>query len=240
MKNVRWVPYFVAMTIASGVAACADDSRDSDDEDLTETGTGASGAGTPTSRSGETICNDTADCGAGMSCEHSTLGPSGVCAENCSSPTECSTDTLCVDGAEVGFDSSCLARCQNSADCGAGLGCFQLNDGSTVCMPNDWGSDPPTTKGIGDACSSDADCSSSWCLGGWCSEACSPSDAGCWGDYEGKNEFGQWNWCVLNNAGNYVCFPGCSAGSSVCSSYDDASCQSATDAEGTSTSICSG
>lgn len=227
----------VLSTFCAPLMACATREQPLDDDEANLTETTGSPAQTP---SGESLCNTAPDCSDGLSCEHSTLGSSGVCAASCGDDSDCSAGRTCVDGSSVGFDASCLERCTSATDCSAGFGCFEIDEGRSVCLPSDWGTSEPTKKGIGDACSSDVDCASSMCVGGWCTEYCGSGNTGCWGDYDGKNEFGNYNWCVRNAANDYICFPGCTGNSGVCGNYDATYCQGTTDADGYSADICSG
>ena len=52
------------------------------------------------------------------------------------------------------------------------------------------------------------------------------------------NEFGQLNWCLLNNAGTDTCFPGCQTNAD-CSVYPNTTCKSVTDVTGRRVSVCS-
>ena len=243
MKSPREVVSVRRVLLAVGalvvaVQGCAR----SDDKGTNDTGPGNTNGTTTSTQepvaSGEALCSGGSGCPTGLACQHSSLGASGVCVQGCVDDTSCAPGHRCIDGSDVGFAPACLEQCTTSNDCGGGLGCFDLGAGLLVCVPFDWSS-TPSTKGLGDTCASDAECSSGNCAG-WCTEACGPGNSLCWGDYDGHNEFGEWNWCMWTNASGYLCFPGCSGGGGVCGNYSGTYCQSGSDADGTATSVCSG
>ncbi len=151
-------------------------------------------------------CGEDADCQAALEC----IGP-------------CTTNS-CISSCVSGLSTSSMAL---------------LTDilGKTGCVANECAeeckSDPPpaSNKRTGDACSSDAECSSGSCST-WCQDTCS-INTDC-----GINSSGNFVWCVKTQASSNRCFPGCKSNSD-CSSYPGSSCKAVTATNGASTSVCS-
>jgi hypothetical protein len=93
---------------------------------------------------------------------------------------------------------------------------------------------------VGSSCSTNATCASGDCTGLWCTSSCSSTNAVCAGGYGTgglANEYGQYNWCLLNNGGSDTCFPGCSSNTD-CAPFSGTTCQAVTDVTGYSTHVC--
>jgi hypothetical protein len=155
----------------------------------------------------------------------------------CSSAAQCcqAGPTQPEGAACISNDSLCHAICASGSDCTSGC-CAQVEGESYgVCAAaSDCGG------GVGDSCSSNASCSSDDCTGLWCTSSCSSSNALCAGGHGTgglTNEYGQYNWCLLNNGGTDTCFPGCSTNAD-CAPYSGTSCQAVTDVTGYSTHVC--
>lgn len=95
--------------------------------------------------------------------------------------------------------------------------------------------------GIGDPCTSDADCAtvSGIDVGcvfntpppGWCTVSCQvegSADPDCNGKFAGgTNKFGEQNFCLADTSSNKRCWPGCMVSSAVCTNYAGAVCNPA-------------
>jgi hypothetical protein len=102
--------------------------------------------------------------------------------------------------------------------------CFE-----TSCK-EECGAPAPAKKKTGDACGSDAECSSGTC-NDWCVDSCT-YNTDC-----GINSSGKLVWCVSSAAGTNMCFPGCNT-TSDCAAYPGATCQATTATNGASTKVC--
>ena len=151
-------------------------------------------------------CGQDADCQAALEC----IGPctTNSCISACVSGLSTSSRSLLT---EVRGETGCVAN-ECAAECGSG--------------------DPPpaSNKKTGDACSSDAECTSGSCST-WCQDTCSVN-TDC-----GINSSGNLVWCVKTQAATNRCFPGCKSNSD-CSIYPGSSCRAITATNGASTSVC--
>jgi hypothetical protein len=202
----------------------------------------ASGCSAPKG-SGQATCENSQSCGGGMACEHATVGTSGICAAGCQLDSDCAKGHSCISGRQIGFASSCLQQCSTVSDCAAEFDCVTISGGKKVCVPFDWESQsqpqppPQANKGIGDVCTSNSECASGMCAG-WCTAACSPTNAGCYGSHAGNvaNQFGEVNWCMATTNGDF-CFAACT-NPSDCSNYPGTTCKQGMSVDGHSVSVC--
>ncbi len=150
-------------------------------------------------------CTQDSDCGAGKCLTQGQTGWSGgYCTTTCASDSDCSTGSQCVtDNQGV---HRCLASCQTNQDCRNGYACVaDPTTSGAVCEPYGGG-----TGGIGDPCTSVADCSGgtkATCTtdtggypGGYCSTACASTD-----------QCPSGSACVSSNGGTGNCEKTCSA-----------------------------
>lgn len=189
--------------------------------------------------SGRTVCYTNAGCSSPESCDLVNYSSVGICASGCATNADCASGHLCVQDSQAGLAPSCLLSCTADAQCPTGTQCATLNGGGGACVPREW-----IPKGIGDQCMYAAECKSGRCTGnsthpGWCTDACSSSNAVCAGDYSLKNQYGEYNWCVLNASNADTCFPGCSTNAD-CAPYAGTSCRAVYDVTGTAVYICAG
>jgi hypothetical protein len=190
------------------------------------------------------LCNKASDCSTGLNCQKATVGTDGVCTTGCTTNADCNGGAQCISGKSIGLAPSCVPGCTTPNDCSAGMDCFKIDGASSVCLPKDWAT-PKANKGIGDSCTSDADCTVGQCTGangatGWCTHTCSgDSNVSCPGSHNGLNENGQQNWCILASNSSYSCFPGCDTSSAACSDFPGTTCQGAKTYFGNNKYICS-
>jgi hypothetical protein len=247
--KVSWAGIVGVLACAFSVVACtAQTSGSGSGTGTTGSTTGGGGdAGTPTQNgsstadAGKSICKSVTDCEKGLTCQRATIGTDGMCTVGCSTNADCPSGGECVSGSSIGLAPSCARTCSTSNDCSAGMSCFSVDNGKSVCLPQDW---VTPAKGIGDSCVHDSDCTSGMCTAtggatGWCTKTCSgDSTISCAGSHNGKNENGEDNWCVKASDNNYYCFPGCDTTSSSCNEYASTSCRSANTYNGNSRLIC--
>jgi hypothetical protein len=189
--------------------------------------------------SGESTCASSAACGPGLSCIHTTWGPSGLCLYGCPvSNDECDSNHACIHAKDpaVGLDYSCLKTCPTGV-CPASMVCVPLSTVS-ICEPMDWF---PKNLGLGDDCFFDGQCKSGQCYNkpnGYCSRPCTQVDGDCNGDYtDGANYYGEFNWCALTGGANR-CIPGCDVFATDCDNYPGTTCKDVVDVYGFTVSVC--
>lgn len=129
-------------------------------------------------------CMANRDCNAGEVC-FSQIGGDGnstgyhVCVASDTQTylpagASCSSNGECDSGI---CNGTCMDHCRTSADCFVGEACLpyatfqsgnERRDYTPVCQP-----DPSSgSKVLGEACTADSECSSSWCIGGECTSPC--------------------------------------------------------------------
>jgi len=160
----------------------------------------------------------------------------------CSQASDCCTDpnkaplgALCIQESSGG--ATCHAKCTTNSQCASGC-CAGVQGGGNVCAA---ASNCQALKGIGDACSSSSECASNSC-NGWCTEYCSATNKLCLGsasDNVSNNSNGHVNWCVQNNSGSDICFPGCST-TADCAPYPGTTCKYVTTVADGSDYVCAG
>lgn len=165
----------------------------------------------------------------------------GTCAEAscCTAAATCMADKECaalVTCTASCTDNNCLADC--AIDHSSGLSKFTAIN---TCAESKCASAcaPKATKGIGDPCSSTAECKQGTCNAasggkGWCTASCS-SNVDCSGYPQINNQSGKFNYCLSTQAGSRSCFPGCSTNSDCTKYGSGVTCQSA----GSGVSVCS-
>jgi hypothetical protein len=208
-------------------------------EDASRPETGPIDTGKPMpAGSGESLCTTTCT-GPGLSCIHTTWGPSGLCLYGCpTSNSECDSNHSCIHAKDpaVGLDYSCLKTCPTGV-CPTGMVCLPLSTVS-ICEPMDWF---PKNLGLGDDCLFDQQCKSGQCYNkpnGFCSRPCTELDGTCDGDYaDGANYYGEYNWCV-NTGGAFRCVPGCGLFTVDCDNYPGTTCRVGSDIYGLSPDVC--
>jgi hypothetical protein len=140
-----------------------------------------------------------------MSCEASTAG--NVCLPGkkvacVTSGGTCASASECAGGVCEG--GKCLAGCNvvDSSDCGSGQACARLAADSTqgLCLAKGG-------KGLGEACGTDAECSTLFCapgLGGAkvCARPCSPTNDQCGAGFGCSALGSQIGACVLVQSGS--------------------------------------
>jgi hypothetical protein len=208
--------------------------------------------------SGECVANTPAgDAGAadsgkkgGATCSATgwsfTLSTCSSCATSscCTELAACNNDQSCLDFAkciEACTTSACMNQCKSTYAEGASTFATLDNCLGTTCK-----SSCTPKKGIGDGCMADVDCvSGTTCTEhnsgttGWCTKPCSGnSQTSCPGLHNGKNENGEYNWCV-NTSQGYECFPGCDLTSASCGELGSSTCQNASTYNNTSVKVCS-
>jgi hypothetical protein len=133
----------------------------------------------------------------------------------CSVPCASSTDTSC-DSSSTGQSNHCVPT--TAVDGGTEFWCFPGCTAAGDCAPYPNTFCEPIFSGgsgsicsasgggIGDPCTTDANCTQGTCLGSWCNEVCSPagSTTVC-----GQNSAGTPNVCILDTDMADHCFPGC-------------------------------
>jgi hypothetical protein len=196
-----------------------------------DTGTGGKPVG-----SGETLCT-TSCAGAGLTCQHTALGPSGLCTYLCNDVSECDTTHDCIGSSDATsrFNYACVKRCPTNV-CPASMTCVPLPTGP-VCLPTDW---LPHDLGLGDDCLQDEQCTSHQCVNkpnGWCSRPCQSLDLCSHDATDDMNYYGEYNWCI-NVLGGYKCTPGCSRDSADCANYPGTTCKMVTDIDGFDPYVC--
>jgi V8-like Glu-specific endopeptidase len=141
-------------------------------------------------------CGEDAECPSTFHCEMDlcTRGTRAATGEPCVDNGDCAgTTDFC---AAQGDRRWCSHLCAGAEDCGAGLECVESGGGS-VCAP---------AGGIlGEACSSDADCSSGVCEDELCSRSCGPGSS-CPDGFV----------CGRGNDGTTLCLPPSATGESGC------------------------
>jgi len=162
------------------------------------------------------------------------------CTTSCSSTgatcgsTSVGESNYCVENANSAY--ICFAGCTMFRDCTAypGTTCQLITGSSTqyVCSS----SSSSTNFGfIGDPCATATDCTEGTCMAPdivWCTQACTVDS-----DCQGSDSAGNPTYCVLNGAGNHVCFPGCTTDAD-CTGYSvSLTCQA--NASEAGTKICS-
>ncbi len=157
----------------------------------------------------------------------------------CTADSQCcnfqSQSGFCVD---FGSGGLCADSCAVDSDCNSG--CCASSSLGLVCSAMSF----CAGRGIGDGCTSNAECISGDCTGtlsssGWCTAPCSPTSAVCAGSGTGtSNQYGNPNLCILNSGNTYKCFPGCAV-LADCAPYGGTTCKAGTDATGASVSVCS-
>jgi len=184
-------------------------------------------SGTMPTSSGLKLCTSTMLCSdSGLVCQLSVFDRlQGLCVYPCTFSTDCASTHVCV-GALPSFPYACLKRC-TSTDCPPNImSCvFLAGVGERVCLPSVW------LKGIGDPCTSNADCALGKCSPyGFCTKSCAQDDP-CANRRDGKdpadllNQNGMHNWCLTLD-GNHECVPGCDQQSpTICEAYPRTSCR---------------
>lgn len=187
-------------------------------------GTGSGGSGNTGNTGGVGNTGNTGNTG-GVGNTGGTCTDTGY---SCSINSECCSfqqnDGFCVN---TGSGSLCADGCASNSECNSNC-CAPLESGGSVCAPAEY---CQAGAGIGDPCSTSADCSEGTCNGTWCTTYCS-SNTDC-----GFNSAGDFNWCVTTTAGSNQCFPGCSV--QTCSKYPGTSCGSYQATNGSYADICS-
>ena len=149
MKNIALVTIASATTALCLSAACGSSDTNCTASTVTVTvtatgghggqggGTGATGAGGQGSRSIGEHCSQGSECASGLCLdeEHTGWG-TGYCAQFCNAVVHCPDGSTCFTG-DSSLGQICLTSCDPSgtgSECSSAQGCFDLGDGSGVCM----------------------------------------------------------------------------------------------------------
>ncbi|MFO0547336.1 MAG: hypothetical protein U0271_03050 [Polyangiaceae bacterium] len=181
----------------------------SGDESTEEGGGGSnSGCASDSDCKGDRICVEGA-------CVEETTEQCADAGESCDAEACCSGETCVAFGGDSG--NLCSANCSTGTDCVSGC-CAMTQAGQGVCAPQDY-------CGVGSLCETPENCLTDTCIG-WCTDYCSNSNQ-CPGN----------SWCMLNNAGDQLCFIGCDS-SADCAAYPGTSCQSYTTVDNFTVNVC--
>lgn len=118
--------------------------------------------------------NEIVECGGrtDMVCGLIPTGEDG--ASTCTASADCGQNQICAGGC-VGVFPVCLPNCATDAHCADGYFC---DPASGTCVE-----DEPSGGAVGEACSDDTDCASSFCAEGICTRSCTFGvDAACGAD----------------------------------------------------------
>ena len=190
---------------------------------------GPNGSGGAVGTGGATGTGGTA--GAGGMC----LAPGGTCAATtdcCQTGSTAPTGAVCISD-----DNLCHAKCTSGTQCKSGCCASVMGETYGVCA--DAATYCATLKGVGDPCTADTECASGSCSI-WCQAPCGAGNSICSSTPSRlENAQGQLNWCILSNANTTSCFPGCLVDSDCAVFGAGLTCQSVTDVDGLTDSVCS-